>query len=450
MAHGDSPEHRSALPSDDEESAEIAQLVDAPRNTRSGAILLLGTLLANVASYAFFLVLSRALSDSDLGAIGSLINLTTVFAVPALGLQLVGARLVAVAHHEGDDAALGTIDGRMLRFGAEVGAFATVGLAILSPVVANLLHTDRAPVLALAAGLLPMAITFSVQGILQGEQRFGALALVLAVSGLARLAAALVGALVGAGPTAIMGYVSVGWLLTMLLALLFLPRHRRGFGGLRSVEVSRMVLHAVLPTSGLLVLGSLDVLLARHHLSAADSGAYTVGALFEKAALWGMSFLATLYYPRMAQPRERRRAVISALGTTAVIGALGVLIAWAFGTQLARIAGGDAYAWLGPRVWEFTMLGGALAVVQVLVYASLAASRISVGVLIWIGIGAAIALVAQWHGSISQVVTMMLAVVITIAAASVPLVWRQGRAQRRALSAMSAPSAQSDNGAASA
>ena len=108
MAHGDSPEHRSALPSDDEESAEIAQLIDAPRNTRSGAILLLGTLLANVASYAFFLVLSRALSDSDLGAIGSLINLTTVFAVPALGLQLVGARLVAVAHHEGDDAALGT------------------------------------------------------------------------------------------------------------------------------------------------------------------------------------------------------------------------------------------------------------------------------------------------------------------------------------------------------
>ena len=69
---------------------------------------------------------------------------------------------------------------------------------------------------------------------------------------------------------------------------------------------------------------------------------------------------------------------------------------------------------------------------------------------IWIGIGAAIALVAQWHGSISQVVTMMLAVVITIAAASVPLVWRQGRAQRRALSAMSAPSTRSDDYAASA
>ena len=55
-----------------------------------GAGLFVGTFLGNMLSYFFFVVLSRALTPPDLGAVGSLVSLATIAAVPGTGIQLVG------------------------------------------------------------------------------------------------------------------------------------------------------------------------------------------------------------------------------------------------------------------------------------------------------------------------------------------------------------------------
>ena len=55
------------------------------------------TMVANVLVYALFLVLNRALSPNDLGAVAALLNLTIISGVLALALQLVAARQVATA-----------------------------------------------------------------------------------------------------------------------------------------------------------------------------------------------------------------------------------------------------------------------------------------------------------------------------------------------------------------
>jgi O-antigen/teichoic acid export membrane protein len=393
---------------------------------RSGALLLSGTLLANVASYAFFVILSRRLPEDALGAVGAMVNLTTIAAVPALGMQLVAAREVTVTrrHEGGRDST--ELDGQIIRLGLELGVLAAGAVTVLSPLLAHLLHVDVAVLVVLAASMVPLGLTFAVQGVLQGEERFGALAAVLGASGLGKLAAALLAAWLGGGVLLVVASLTVFWLLIGFLALALLPRQRRRLARRHPTALRRMVTAAAVPTSGLLVLSSLDVLLARHHLSSADSGAYTVGALFEKAALWGMAFVATLFYPGMARAAERRRATMRALAVTAGVGTLGVLVTAAAAGPLVAIAGGATYAGLAPFLWRFTLVGVLLALVQVLVYAALAVSRPRTGIAVWIGALAAVVAAQAAHGGVEDIVTVMLLSTSALVIAIVAMALRRG------------------------
>ena len=303
-----------------------------PPGARSGALLLVGTLTSNVLSYAFFALLSRTLDGDDLGAVGSLVNLTVLAAVPALGLQLVAARLVAHASSEPEASAHGVSRG-VLRAAAGLGLLTGAVVAALSPLLAHLLHLQPLSVVIVGAAMLPTVVVFAAQGVLQGSERFVRLAVVLAAAGVAKFAAAWIAVRLGGGVGAVIVLFAMGWVAVAGIALALLPHPvawigQRGSGSARPLggvrHLPRLVAAATVPTSGLLFLSSLDVLLARHHLAPDASGAYTVGALFEKAAFWGLGFLATLFFPAMAQRSRRQAALVRALAVTAAAGAVGV------------------------------------------------------------------------------------------------------------------------------
>lgn len=404
---------------------------DAPaanRFARSGVFLLVGTLVSNLLSYAFFAVLSRRMSPADLGAVGSMINLSVIAGIPALGLQLVAARLVARRAH--DRTRVRDLEIRLLKAAFWLGVTTAALLTVASPLLAIVLDITVGAALVLAVGMVPLAVLLAAQGLLQGRERFIALSAALALVGVGKVAAALLANRVGPDATAVVGLYVLGLLLVALFCLLlvlFDPVDRAGRAGLTrpllapppgaTARLVRLVAAAVVPTSGLLFLVSVDVLLARHELAAADSGHYTIGALFEKAAFWGMSFLATLFYPAMAHEARRRAALVRALTVTAGLGLVGTAGTAAVGNQLATLVGGPSFTSLGADLWRFVAFGVALALVQVLAYAGVAAASMRMGVAMWVVSTAAVTWVAMAGKTVSDVVTIMLICAIGLVAA---------------------------------
>lgn len=396
----------------------------APRRARgSGVWLFAGTLAGNLFAYGFFVVLARRLDADELGAVGSLVNLATVTTVAGVGLQLVAARAVAGRSDHTPDAlesvaeawaphgtlAHDTLAREALATGARIGLALAAVLALSSPLTAALLHLDGvSSVIAVAVATVPMVITYAAQGLMQGHERFGALAAAYLLVGVARIGTAVVGVAAGLGVAGVLWVYAVAWWLTVAVVVATLPGAWRRLGG-RGHGLAQRAWRAALPVSGLLVLSNLDVLLARHHLDGFASGAYTVGALFEKAAFWGTAFLATLYYPRMARPAERRQAINTALRLTIGVGVVGIAIGALAGPLLVRLVGGEGFvASVVPVVALFVAFGLALAVLQVLVYAELSASgrRATVGV--WVAVVLALGLTAVWHNSVGAVLRGML------------------------------------------
>lgn len=409
-------------------SRALAQVTSA---LSSGGLLFAGTFLGALLGYAFFVVLGRSMTPDDLGAVGSLINLSTILTVPGLGLQLVTARGVASQSAPAHGRSGGPVDGGLLVGALLVGGVPALLLAVTAPLVAPLLHLPSvAPLVVLALSAVPMTVAFAALGVLQGAERFAALGLSALLVGVAKIASAVAASALGQGVLGVIGWYAVGWVVVAVVAGALAVRGAgRGGAGeddagpdgsmtapsrwAAGIARARAGLVGSMPTAGLLVLSSLDLILARHHLTRDGSGVYTMGALFEKVAFWGPQFIATIYYPRMARPAERAAAVRAAVGMTAAVGVLGVLVAAVAGDLLTSFVGGRAYVGeLGHQAWVFTALGVALALVQVLVYADLADHRHGVGALVWVAVAVTVGAVALWHGSVAAVVATVLVCVL--------------------------------------
>ncbi len=388
-----------------------------------GALLAVAAFGANVLGYGLVVVLGRALVPADYGAVAALLNLTVIGAVPGLALQLVAARVVAR-----DGAAAGVR--AMVRPALVTGGLLAAAGVAAAPVLEVALRLDGPlPAVAVGAALLPTTVTFAVQGVLQGGERFGRLSLTYLVVAVPRFAAGAAGAVAGGVTGAVTGTLLAA-VLAAVVALALLPRSvrpRRGDRPPAAVHVTwRDVLASAAGTAGLLMLANIDVLLARAVLPPQESGLYAAGSVFAKAAYWGPQFVSTLLYSRMAVQASRARAVWAATAVTAALGLVVVAAGAIGGGRLVALLLGDAYAGLGRGAAVFAALGAALAVVQVLVYAAIAVGDRRLAAATWLGtLAVAVVVVVTGPTSPLAVAGTVLAGALVIAAAGALLELRR-------------------------
>ncbi|MGL5816769.1 MAG: hypothetical protein ACRCYR_04345 [Phycicoccus sp.] len=360
------------------------------------------TLLANVLAYGAALVLNRVLTPDELGAVAALLAVSVLAGVPALALQLVGARHVATDRTG--------VQRTALRTGAVLGGAASAVVLASSPVLAPLFDLDGPlPVVLVAAAVFPTFLVHAVQGCLHGEERFVALGVVYVVTAGLRFAAAAGAALLGLGVAGVVALTAVGaWLAAGAATTVLLPAWRRAPAPSSIRPWLRAVVHGSTATAALLAVTTMDTPLARTFLRPEESGDYAVLAVFSKAAFWGPAFLATLFYPRMARG-SARFGPVAAVGSTVVVALTGVAAAAALSGPLIALVGGAAYADLEADVALFTAVGATWSIVQVLVYWRLARGDHRLGYVVWlVAAGCAVVVVAARHDSVREIATTML------------------------------------------
>ena len=134
---------------------------------------------------------------------------------------------------------------------------------------------------------------------------------------------------------------------------------------------------------GFVLLLNLDLLLARHHLTAAHAGEYAVGAIFAKVAFWLPQGVGVVLLPRLADEAHRRRLLPGRPGA----GRRRRRACSPLGTRRARApprcrwsAARRTATRSGAATWLFACLGTLLALAQLLLYSGIAASdRLAVG-----------------------------------------------------------------------
>ncbi len=394
--------------------------------SRGGSIAL-AIAVMNVATYAYTLVAARLLGPRSYGAFAAVMGLLLVVGVLQLGLQATGARRIA-AHPE--DVAEIEHNLRRVTWGASIGL--ALLCLLLTPVINAALHLDSLATASLVALVaLPMTLMGGQAGILQGERRWTALALVYLAAGVQRLVVGT--AFLLWRPTefwAVMG-VAIGFVAPTVVGWLALRDPRSGHvpdtygwhGGWSVLRETARNSHALF---AFFALSNADVIVARSVLDAHESGLYAGGLILVKAVLFLPQFVVVVAFPSMSTESARRSALLRSVGAVMALGVVGTLAAWLFSGLTLTFIGGQEYAAIQDQLWRFAALGSVLSVLQLLVYGVVARqSRWSV-YLIWAALVVLVlwAQVASTVGQLLNVVTfvdsMLLVVLLGLS------LWRLG------------------------
>ncbi len=281
---------------------------------RGRHVLTMGLLSVSVLSFVANAVFSRLLGRSVYGAVGSVLALAALLAVPLSAVQSAVTRQVVVAR------------AGVFRLGwpvavTGVGAAALVTAAfLLVPLLDPLLHLSGDWVVVLLGAYLGAILLEGVpRGALVGERRYAWVGLAAAGGASARLAigwtwAALrpgtVGPLVGAAA----GEAVTAIVLLVLLAVGARPGPRDGSLRIRDVGLS------VVGFTGLLSLMSIDTVAARHWLSPQASGYYAAASAGGSIAFFVSAAAATSIFPDVAKGVSSRDARAFRVGLAEVTG----------------------------------------------------------------------------------------------------------------------------------
>lgn len=341
------------------------------RRSLDGSAVAVATSIMNVATYGFTMLAARIIGPSQYGAFVACLSLLIVVQVVALGIQATAARRIAV-----DQGNVAAIEHAILALTTKVSLIVGFVLCLLIPAIDALLNLDSLPtatVVALAA--VPLTLAGGQAGILQGERRWGALAVFYLAGGLPRLVIGL--AIIWWRPDATSAILSVGigYLFPLFVGGWVLRRRRTPEGSAPEHSARSLLLesaHNAQVLFAYFALSSVDIVIARQVLPDHDAGLYAAGLIMTKVMLFLPQFVVVIAFPDMATPESRKRALVRSLLLVGVLGAVTVVTARALSGVAMVFVGGSDFGEVEDLLWLFVVLGTVLAMLQLQVYAVLA------------------------------------------------------------------------------
>lgn len=376
------------------------------RNVVAKGLIFVGaaTLVGNGSAYLLSMISARILDQADFGALGALLGLLVIIATLGISTQALTARRVSTA----TGANRSDIEGQAIRLSVFVGAAIIAGALVVAWPISVIFAI---PVVAVITGISSLAFVVvgsASMGIAQGREEHTKLSIAFIANGVGRAIGGIIGVVVlqsvtGVGIGILIGCaVGAGISYRLICPRTFSSKLRDGI----SIEFGH-VAHALLV---LFTLTNIDVLLARIFLTEDLSGEYSVGVLLAKIAFFLPNAIIIVLFPKMTAGGSSR-AVYLATGLTALLGLIITLVSIFAGDLVIGILGGSQYRDLGSEAWLFALEGSAFALVQVLLYARLAAQDRRAVLAVWGALVVLVTVVAVWrHDTVAEIVTTVVVV----------------------------------------
>ena len=382
------------------------------KHLRSGTVLAVSLGVMNVATYGYQMLAARLLGPQPYGAFAALMNLTLVVNVLALALQANAARRIAA-----DPAHVHVVEREIRRVGRQAALALGLLIVAAAPLINWLLKLDSlATAVMVGLSAVPLTLLGYQAGVLQGERRWLPLGLVYASAGVPRLLIGTV--LILANPTpfwAITGVVVGAW-VPVAVGAIALRQPRDEVREPDATHTGRDLWRETLRNSHALLayfaLSNADVVIARSTMDAHEAGLYAAGLIMTKAVLFLPQFVVVLAFPSMGVAESRLRTLLQSLGAVGLISAVVALGTTVLSGVAMIFVGGQQYAAIQNSLWAFALLGGLLAMLQILVYGVMARQAKKSVYLLWAGLALLVGL-----GATAETFDQLLRIVLGVDAA---------------------------------
>ncbi len=346
-----------------------------------GALLFASMTIVNAGNYLFNLLLGRWLGPAAFADLSLIVTLLLLVSFMTTSLAQTTAKFSAIYTADNDLGRLAALRSWVGRNAWIFGGVLLVLLVVGSPLWMSFFHTASVwPFVILGIGM-PVYFAQGVdRGILQGQTRFGALALSYQAEMWVRLIAAL-------------GFVALGWSvigatagLTLSLFATWLVARSAAWnlpaagdlGPSQRRTVRTFAGPVVLALVGQVLINNSDILIVKHFFDPVPAGQYAALALIGRIVFFATWSVVTAMFPIVAQREQRgephRHLLWLSLGLVAFV-STGIVGATLLTPELiVRLLFGAAYLQIAPLLWLYALTTALYALGNVVIH-----YRLSVG-----------------------------------------------------------------------
>ncbi len=384
---------------------------------RGSAVLWVGMMAANVSNYLFHLLMGRFLGPVNYGILASIFSVFYYLMVPTTTILTTVMKYTAEYDVAGEPAKIHGLFTRLTKQLMLISLLLFVLLAAASPLISRFLNIDSFwPMLVLSTMMLVTYLIPINRGIIQGVRKFGTLSLNLVLETALKLVVGI--ALVLWGYSVNGAVFGVVFAMFVAYAFSFLPlRKILRVKMPETFAVGNIWKYSVPVFITLFCLNSyysIDIILVKHFLDPVEAGHYSSLSILGKIVVFACLAIVGVMFPLVAGRHKTDKKHSHLLGytlglITLVSGA--IVIAYAAAPDLIiRLLFGAKYLAVAPYLGVFGAAMLLLALSSALSNYYLAIERTGfIVILIVIAILQAV-LIWFFHGSLSQIVNIMVAI----------------------------------------
>lgn len=297
----------------------IVRLVRHPLIAGS-IIVFAGSFFSNICNYLFNLLLGRFLFVTDYGTYAVLISFLSLFGIFPSALTTIFAKFTATYKAKEDMLGLSTIFRSGLKIVFSLGLVVLVLLCLTLPYSASFLHIQDPILLILIFLTIFLSIVGSLPtGMLQGEMRLFLLSFYNISTPILKIVIGFVLLLLGWRIFGVTTAIFIASLLSLIFILsLVWPKYRKHVptGISQALFFKEFKVHSYkffLATLGITILSTSDILFVKHFFSAEQAGQYAALSLMGRAIFYLASPIYFVFFPLIAQKREKKESIYNTL-----------------------------------------------------------------------------------------------------------------------------------------
>lgn len=394
---------------------------------KTSGLLFIASMVSNLSNYVFQFVMGRLLTPVEYGLMNALLSLLAILSVPVAPLFTVVSRKTSEYKSQGDVASIRSL---YKVFSARIVLFGMIGLIlyfVCAPFIRDYVHAPSlVPVLILGFAIVTTLAYPLNMAVLQGVQNFKWVGINQVLGGPAKLIFTLLFVLAGFSVNGVMlGMVATGFILWYLS---YIPIRQYTMAPAEpAVTTKHISLSEVVPVFLALfafaVLTQADMVLISRYFSAYDAGMYASAAILGKSVMYIPGAIVLTMFPivseQFAQKRSSRHLLAKSLAITVALSGFGALIFYLFPGWILRILYGAQYVEADVVLKYYGIAMLPMALLLVLMNYLIARKKRVFSYLMIAGAFAEILAVSLYHGSLIQVVVILLVIGTVLCGASI-------------------------------
>jgi len=370
----------------------------------------IGNFILYFLSYIFQFYLGHTFNPEDFGIIGTLFSILTIISLLFYSVQISITQIISKTKPQKTK----NLFNQITKHSLIIGSFMGIIILAISPILSSFLKINIYFFVIIAIATLLLMLQMSSRGILQGLEKFKLLSINYSYEGLFRLIFGVFFVVLGFEINGVLGALLASYFLSFIMVYFTLKKKDENKNPISAKEIYSVIPYNLTALLFLNLLGTIDLILARHYLSPLDTGYYvaisTLGKIIPSLSIT----IGLVLISKSIKKKNNLKLLTQSLLFSIIVSLPFILVFFFFPKLIINLSFGQNYLEAGKYLGIFSINATIYSLLIIITYFLISQKRKYLIYITILALFIEVFFISIFHSNILQIIISMLFTILAL------------------------------------